>query len=235
MATTTATTAATKRIGEKSPTAAEEPARGEPVKVQVVRHLPHPPRRVWRALTRPEAIDRWLLPIDGGAPDAGLAAPGEAVTLRGDPRTRVRTTVIEAEPERRLTLSWQVSTAPDVPGANVAHPTDTRVTWTLAPEQDGAATLLILEHSAADVALHSTCSGPAPLGGAADRLCAYLDITLGYLGRRRRQQRKTICRSYRMSSNRTPAGSAGTISIRACSRTESSSSAHRSTTMSRMC
>jgi uncharacterized protein YndB with AHSA1/START domain len=54
--------------------------------------LPHPPEKVWRALTIRAFCERWLLKRDGRA--------------RGLDR-HVEITVVDAEPLRRLTWLWQ--------------------------------------------------------------------------------------------------------------------------------
>jgi uncharacterized protein YndB with AHSA1/START domain len=71
---------------------------------EVVRNLeiPAPPSAVWRQLSTPEGLRRWLSPeleIDlrvGGA----YRMPG------GDGTTRISGTVLEIVPEGRLVLSW---------------------------------------------------------------------------------------------------------------------------------
>lgn len=66
--------------------------------------LPHPPEKVWRALTVPELLEAWLMPNDI-RPSAG-----EHFTLRDDhgpDADRVDCEVLEAEPYRRLRYSWR--------------------------------------------------------------------------------------------------------------------------------
>lgn len=91
---------------------------------------PHPPERVWRALTDPRALSRWLLPGDF-APRVG-----HRFTLR-DGRARVRGEVIAAEENRRLSYTWRRDgdTAPSV------------VTWTLEPLAGGQKTRVRLTHT----------------------------------------------------------------------------------------
>jgi uncharacterized protein YndB with AHSA1/START domain len=91
----------------------------------------HPPEKVWRALTEPEAIARWLMPNDFAA------RVGHRFQLRTRPQPGwsgiVNGEVLEADPPRRLVYTWQ--------NENV----DTVVAFTLTPT--GGGTNLRLEHS----------------------------------------------------------------------------------------
>jgi uncharacterized protein YndB with AHSA1/START domain len=99
---------------------------------------PHPPERVWRALTDPAALSEWLLPTDfrpqpghrfrfrnrvgrNGRPDPG------SETICGE--------VIAVDGPHRLAYTWQ--------GERDAEPT--LVTWTLEPVEGG--TRLLLTHT----------------------------------------------------------------------------------------
>ena len=81
--------------------------------------LDAPPARVWRALTIPEYVERWLAPPDGPAND------------RGAPPYRL----IESEPERSVRYAWREA---DNPGDSV-------VTFRIAPNNAGGTTFVI-EH-----------------------------------------------------------------------------------------
>ncbi len=104
--------------------------------VEVDGFLPHPPAKVWRALTDPELLARWLMPTD--------FAPvlGQRFTFRTTPRPAqdfdgvVHCEVLELDPPRRLRWSWRSGTL------------DTEVAWTLVPEGHG--TRLCLNHSGFD-------------------------------------------------------------------------------------
>lgn len=73
--------------------------------IHVDRTYPHSPAKVWRALTEPELLARWLMPNDF-APRVG-----HRFTLRTDPGPGfdgiVHCEVLEFEPERRMTWSWR--------------------------------------------------------------------------------------------------------------------------------
>jgi uncharacterized protein YndB with AHSA1/START domain len=104
--------------------------------VRVDEFLAHPPARVWRALTDPGLLARWLMPNDF------RPAVGHAFTFRTDPRPAagfdgiVHCQVLAIEPERLLRISWR------------GGPLDTTVTWTLVPE--GRGTRLFLVHDGFD-------------------------------------------------------------------------------------
>jgi uncharacterized protein YndB with AHSA1/START domain len=101
-------------------------------KVRLSRIYPHPPERVWRALTDREALEEWLLPGDF-EPRLGHRfrfQPG-----RGLPETAgADCEVVEIEEARRLAYTWRQD-AEEEPGL---------VTWTLEPVAEG--TLLELVH-----------------------------------------------------------------------------------------
>jgi uncharacterized protein YndB with AHSA1/START domain len=104
--------------------------------IAVDQYLPHPPGRVWRALTDPDLLARWLMPND--------FAPvvGHRFTFHTTPRPAdgfdgvVHCEVLDLEPERLLRLAWR--------GGRL----DTTVTWTLRAE--GRGTRLLLEHAGFD-------------------------------------------------------------------------------------
>ncbi|WP_084957684.1 SRPBCC family protein [Thermoactinospora rubra] len=105
--------------------------------IEVDEFLPHPPAKVWRALTDPDLLARWLMPNDF-KPVAGhrftfTAEPIPAVGFDGV----IHCEVLEIEQERRLSIRW---------GDDAL---DTVVTWTLVPE--GRGTRLFLVHDGFDL------------------------------------------------------------------------------------
>ena len=92
---------------------------------------PHPPQKVWRALTDPEAIAQWLMKNNFEA------RVGHRFQFQAPPRPGwdgvVKCEVLEVEPPRRLVYSWC--------GGNQ----NTTVAWTLEPAAEG--TRLRLEHA----------------------------------------------------------------------------------------
>ncbi len=104
--------------------------------IVVERVVPHPPEKVWRALTRSDLIARWLM-----ANDFELEK-GKRFTFRATPVAGwsgvTNCEVLEIEPLRRLVYSWGDGTESD-------SGLKTVVTWTLAEEPGG--TRVRMEHS----------------------------------------------------------------------------------------
>ena len=98
--------------------------------------LPHPPGKVWHALTDPGRLAAWLMPNDF------QPRVGHRFTFRTDPSPAhgfdgvVRCEVLELVPPERLRISWA--------GGGI----DTTVTWRLVPE--GTGTRLFLDHEGFD-------------------------------------------------------------------------------------
>jgi uncharacterized protein YndB with AHSA1/START domain len=108
----------------------------DPRTIRVDEFLAHPPARVWRALTDPVLLAKWLMPNDF-RPEVG-----HRFTFLTDPRPNVgfdgvvHCEVLVVEPERLLRIGWRGGTL------------DTTVTWTLTSE--GRGTRLFLEHDGFD-------------------------------------------------------------------------------------
>lgn len=108
----------------------------DPRTVRVDEFLAHSPTRVWKALTDPVMLAKWLMPNDF------QPVVGHRFTFRTDPRPNagfdgvVHCQVLAAEPERLLRFTWR--------GGSL----DTTVTWTLEPE--GRGTRVFLEHDGFD-------------------------------------------------------------------------------------
>jgi uncharacterized protein YndB with AHSA1/START domain len=98
--------------------------------IEVDQFLPHPPARVWRALTDPQQLARWLMP------NTFQPHVGHKFTLDAGEHGQTRCEVLALEPEQLIRISWQNDTL------------DTVVTWRLAPE--GTGTRLMLEHTGFD-------------------------------------------------------------------------------------
>lgn len=115
------------------------------------REYPHPPERVWDALTDPEALSDWLLPttfrpILGGSFQFVERKPSGR-------RRKVQCRVVELEAPHRLAYSWksEEDAAPSL------------VCWTLEPVESG--TLVRLEH------LHPEGINLSPKASAAGQFC----------------------------------------------------------------
>ncbi|HZE31354.1 MAG TPA: SRPBCC domain-containing protein [Actinoallomurus sp.] len=104
--------------------------------IRVDEFLAHPPARVWKALTDPVLLAKWLMPNDF------RPVVGHRFTFLTDPRPNVgfdgviRCEVLVVEPEHLLRISWR--------GGSL----ETTVTWSLASE--GRGTRLFLEHDGFD-------------------------------------------------------------------------------------
>lgn len=102
----------------------------DPTAIEVDQYLPHPVTRVWRALTDPARLARWLMPNDFSP------VIGHRFTFHTQARPGfdgiVHCEVTALEPERLLSWSWRGGTL------------DSTVTWTLRAE--GRGTRLFLRH-----------------------------------------------------------------------------------------
>lgn len=88
--------------------------------------LQHSPKKVWRALTDPELLSEWLLPV------VGLElAPGAAFTFKTQPYPgwdgTVNCKMLEIEAHKKLSYAWVVGDME----------IDTVVTFTLTPTASG--------------------------------------------------------------------------------------------------
>ncbi len=97
--------------------------------------LDAPPERVWRALTEPDVLAKWLAPNDirAIAGERFTLKPGGAVGERP-----IDCEVLEAEPPERLSYRWRGGE----PGAPDAL--DTVVTWVLELAADGGTRLRLI-------------------------------------------------------------------------------------------
>ena len=93
-------------------------AASKTLSIVIERELPHPPERIWRALTQPHLIEAWLMKNEF-KPELG-----HAFTLKADWGT-VECSVRAVEENRRLSYSWD------------AKPLESIVTWTLTPTSTG--------------------------------------------------------------------------------------------------
>jgi len=98
--------------------------------------LPHPPAKVWRALTEPALLAKWIMSTDMNP------AVGEQFTFRMDPTPWwdgiVNCEVLKVEPLELISYTWG--------GGPAGNEIDTVVTFTLKPTAAGG-TLLSFEHS----------------------------------------------------------------------------------------
>ncbi|HEY0917953.1 SRPBCC family protein [Devosia sp.] len=97
----------------------------ETLSVSVERDIPHPPERIWRALTQPHLIAEWLMQNDF------QPVAGHRFTLRGDWGGVLDCEVLAAEPHRALSYTWNFA------HEDPAYDLRSVVTFTLTPTATG--------------------------------------------------------------------------------------------------
>jgi uncharacterized protein YndB with AHSA1/START domain len=100
------------------------------------REMPHPPEKVWRALTQGPLIEEWLMSNDF-QPVVGHRFSFRATPVPGWSGV-TNCVVLEVEAPRLLAYSWG-------DGSESCSGLRTVVTWSLTPQ--GAATRVRMEHS----------------------------------------------------------------------------------------
>jgi uncharacterized protein YndB with AHSA1/START domain len=94
--------------------------------VVIEREIPHPPAKIWRALTQPSLIEEWLMTNDFEP------VVDHRFSLRAD-WGAVDCQVLEVDPNKILSYTW------------AAYGLESVVTWTLTPTSEG--TRLRMEQS----------------------------------------------------------------------------------------
>lgn len=102
----------------------DETARGQSESLSLEFDLPHPPEKVWRALTDPALLAEWLLPVLDLKLEPGAAFTFTTQAYPGWDGT-VHCRMLEIEPYRTLRYTWGVPFL------------DTVVTFTLTPTASG--------------------------------------------------------------------------------------------------
>jgi uncharacterized protein YndB with AHSA1/START domain len=92
--------------------------------------LPHPPEKVWRAVTDPALLSQWLLPVVGLSLE-----PGAEFMFKTEPQPgwdgTVQCRLLAIEAPRKLSYAWVVGAL------------NTVVTFTLTPTAQGTHLLLV--------------------------------------------------------------------------------------------
>jgi uncharacterized protein YndB with AHSA1/START domain len=101
--------------------------------VVLEREVPHPPEKVWRALTQPQLIEDWLMKNDFEP------VVGHRFNLRGDWGGVLDCEVLAVEPNEMLSYAW------DYAHDDAAYNLTSVVTFTLTPTSAG--TRLRMEQS----------------------------------------------------------------------------------------
>jgi uncharacterized protein YndB with AHSA1/START domain len=99
--------------------------------VVVEREFPHPPAKLWRALTQPHLMEEWLMKND--------FAPvvGHRFNLRGEWGGVLDCEVLVVEPDKALSYTWNFA------HEDAAFNLESVVTFTITPTKSG--TLLRME------------------------------------------------------------------------------------------
>ena len=97
--------------------------------IVIEREMPHPPEKIWRALTQGPLIEEWLMKNDF------QPVVGHKFNFRATPMAHwngvTDCKVLLVEPNERLSYSWNAS------GEAAAGGPKTVVTWMLTPTQGG--------------------------------------------------------------------------------------------------
>jgi uncharacterized protein YndB with AHSA1/START domain len=76
----------------------------ETLSVVVEREIPHPPEKIWRALTQPHLIEEWLMKNDF------KPVVGHSFTLRANPQPNwsgvIDCEVLAVEPNKAVSYTW---------------------------------------------------------------------------------------------------------------------------------
>lgn len=140
--------------------------------VRVDQFLTHPPAKVWRALTEPDLLARWLAPGDFRL-EVGHRYTMRAYAMPGTGFSgTIQAEVLAYEQERKLRIGWR-DADPDSP-----HGADWTITWELSPEGHGTRLFLIHEGFDADNPLQQQARrvmGGGWRGIVAERLVGVLE------------------------------------------------------------
>ena len=93
--------------------------------VAVERDFPHPPEKLWRALTQPHLIEEWLMKNDF------KPVVGHSFNLRGEWGGVLDCEVLAVEPNKTLSYTWNFS------HDDAAFDLKSVVTFTLTPTRTG--------------------------------------------------------------------------------------------------
>ena len=98
--------------------------------IHITRDYPHPPEKVWRAVTDPDIVPRWTATGRGGTPEGFSPEVGCQFRFVGKPLPGwngiVNCQVLDVDPPELLRYSWSDSGG-----------TTTEVTYRIEPHDDG--------------------------------------------------------------------------------------------------
>jgi uncharacterized protein YndB with AHSA1/START domain len=104
--------------------------RGQVESISFEFDLPHSPQKVWRALTEPELLTEWLLPVIDFKLEPGASFTLKTQAYPGWDGT-VKCRLLEIEPPHKISYSWTVPFL------------DTVVSFTLTPTESGTRLSLV--------------------------------------------------------------------------------------------
>jgi uncharacterized protein YndB with AHSA1/START domain len=104
--------------------------RGQVESISFEFDLPHSPQKVWRALTEPELLTEWLLPVIDFKLEPGASFTLKTQAYPGWDGT-VNCRLLEIEPPHKISYSWTVPFL------------DTVVSFTLTPTESGTRLSLV--------------------------------------------------------------------------------------------
>jgi len=135
--------------------------------IVVERLIPHPPEKIWRALTTAPLIAEWLMQNDF-EPVVGHRFNFRATPIPNMWNGVTDSEVLVVEPPRRLAYSWNAS------GEEAAEGLKSIVTWTLTPTEGG--THVRMEHTGFRP---QDEAGRQAMGGGWPRILAGLERVAG--------------------------------------------------------
>jgi uncharacterized protein YndB with AHSA1/START domain len=115
-------------------TATETGGRRGAIRIHREVRYPHPRARVWRALTEPAILAKWLMEPEGFAPVVGTKFVLRAAGPHRGWRGFVECEVLEVEPGKTLRYSW------------VGDEGQPPLVLTFRLEDEGGGTRLVLDH-----------------------------------------------------------------------------------------
>ncbi|MGW4243209.1 SRPBCC family protein [Nocardia sp. NPDC004722] len=110
-------------------------------KIELDHFYPHPPQKVWRALTTPELMGQWMMRPIGFEPVVGNVFEMKTQPMPGQNFSgEIRGTVLEVVAPELLSISWS--------DANAERESGWVISWALRPE--GKGTRILFSHTGFD-------------------------------------------------------------------------------------
>ena len=110
----------------------------DPSRIELGRFYPHPPEIVWRALTEPALLDRWLMASTGFTAEEGAHF---LLSVASEAAAEIAGEILVVSPHEAMTWSWM--------DLRFSQPPRWIVVWELHAQ--GRGTRLLLTHSGFDI------------------------------------------------------------------------------------